>query len=75
MSAPFVDWAGLMRLGLSTLRLPPDTFWALTPAELAVMAGVDPASSPAMARARLAELSAAYPDATPDKGDGHDGQD
>lgn len=27
-------WDELMRLGLGTLRLPPDAFWAMTPVEL-----------------------------------------
>lgn len=59
------DWAGLMRLGLRGLRLSPDQFWNLTPAELALMAGLDPQAVPTMARARLAELSALYPDERP----------
>ena len=35
------DWPALMRLGLGQLRLAPDQFWALTPAELTLMAGLD----------------------------------
>ena len=57
-----IDWTALMRLGLHGLRLTPDQFWALTPAELSLMAGLDPRAVPAMARDRLAELSALYPD-------------
>jgi len=57
-----IDWTALMRLGLHGLRLTPDQFWALTPAELSLMAGLDPRAAPAMARDRLAELSALYPD-------------
>lgn len=57
-----IDWTALLRLGLHGLRLTPDQFWALTPAELALMAGLDPQTAPAMARDRLAELSALYPD-------------
>ncbi|AUJ63821.1 hypothetical protein B9057_05630 [Aestuarium zhoushanense] len=56
-----MDWAGLMRLGLRGLRLSPREFWALTPAELLLIAGLD-AASPAMGRARLAELASLYPD-------------
>ncbi len=54
------DWPALMRLGLGQLRLTPDQFWALTPAELALMAGLDGARM--MDRNGLAELMAIYPD-------------
>lgn len=54
------DWPALMRLGLGQLRLPPDQFWALTPAELALMAGLD--GRRIMDRAGLSELMAKYPD-------------
>lgn len=60
MTAP-LDWAGLMRAGLRGLGLKPAEFWALTPAELMLMLGMGAAEAP-MARARLAELAAAYPD-------------
>ncbi|MDQ1899778.1 phage tail assembly chaperone [Paracoccus sp. WLY502] len=56
-----LDWPGLMRAGMRGLGLRPDQFWALTPAELALMLGVE-AGSPAMTRDRLAELAARYPD-------------
>ncbi|MFV0383684.1 rcc01693 family protein [Paracoccus sp. (in: a-proteobacteria)] len=56
-----LDWPGLMRAGMQGLGLRPDQFWRLTPAELALMLGVD-AGSPAMTRGRLAELAARYPD-------------
>lgn len=56
-----LDWPGLMRAGLRGLGLRPDQFWALTPAELALMMGVE-AGPPAMTRGRLAELTARYPD-------------
>jgi len=54
------DWPALMRLGLGQLRLPPDQFWALTPAELALMAGLDGAG--VMDRSGLAALMNMYPD-------------
>ena len=54
------DWPALMRLGLGPLRLTPDRFWALTPAELALMAGVDGAR--VMDRSGLTALMAMYPD-------------
>ncbi len=52
-----------MRVGLRELRLRPAEFWALTPAELALMAGrsLGPATQP-MTHAGLAALSRLYPD-------------
>lgn len=64
-----MDWPGLMRLGMGVLRLKPDEFWRLTPAELWLMSGrADPA--PAMDRGRLEALAARFPDAgaAPTKG-------
>ncbi len=55
------DWAGLMRAGLRELRLAPRTFWSLTPYELLLMLGREGGGT-VMARARLEELAAAYPD-------------
>ena len=54
------DWPALMRLGLGQLRLTPDQFWALTPTELALIAGLD--GQQVMNRAGLSELMANYPD-------------
>ena len=59
-----LDWPGLMRAGMRGLRLHPQQFWALTPAELALMLGVEAGPS-AMTRNRLAELSARFPDTPP----------
>lgn len=64
-----LDWPALMRLGLRDLRLHPRDFWALTPAELMLMAGLDPARAP-LSRARLDELAARFPDLP--KGAAHD---
>ncbi len=61
MSRAALDWAALMRLGLRELRLTPREFWALTPVELMLMAGLDTAPGP-LTRARLEELAARYPD-------------
>lgn len=55
-----IDWPGLMRAGLTELRLPPEVFWRLTPLELRMMLGADAASP--LTRARLEELAAAFPD-------------
>lgn len=63
------DWPGLMRAGMLGLRLRPEEFWALTPAELALMLGRS-GGGPAMGRARLAELAAAYPDRKGTEDDG-----
>ena len=70
-----VDWPGLMRLGLGALRLTPEAFWSMTPAELRLAlegAGVLPVGGAGpMGRARLAELMAAFPDAAPPGGGAH----
>ncbi|MFN4057500.1 MAG: rcc01693 family protein [Roseinatronobacter sp.] len=60
MSRP-LDFPALMRLGLRELRLHPRDFWALTPAELMLMAGLDAAQAP-ISRARLNDLAARFPD-------------
>jgi uncharacterized phage protein (TIGR02216 family) len=57
-----IDWPGLMRAGLAGLRLPPEVFWRLTPAELRLMLGLEGAGPP-LTRARLEEMAAAFPDA------------
>lgn len=61
-----LDWPGLMRAGLGRLGLAPAEFWSLTPAELALMLG-DPQAVPPLDRARLAELSRAWPDRVPER--------
>lgn len=63
-----LDWPGLMRSGIGGLRLAPDAFWRLTPAELRLLLGVDAAGAP-LTRARLAELAAAFPDTDERTGD------
>ncbi len=68
MSRP-LDFPALMRLGLRELRLHPRDFWALTPAELMLMAGLDAAQAP-ISRARLNDLAARFPDLP--KGAPHD---
>jgi len=55
------DWPGLMRAGLRELGLKPHEFWALTPSELWLLLGPDAGDAP-MARARLDQLTQAYPD-------------
>lgn len=58
-----MDWPNLMRAGLHELRLRPRDFWALTPAELQIMLGLDKRLMP-MARDQFEALHAAYPDRT-----------
>ncbi len=54
------DWPALLRAGLAGLRLSPEQFWDLTPAELRLMLG-EGAAAP-MHRKGLDALMAAYPD-------------
>ena len=65
------DWPALMRLGLSGLRLTPDTFWRLTPAELRLMLGQQTPGT--MDRAGLQDLMRAFPD-TPKTKEALDGR-
>lgn len=55
------DWPALMRAGLRGLRLTPAEFWALTPAELALMLGQGAGQAP-MRRGGLERLMQAFPD-------------
>ena len=64
------DWPALMRLGLRGLGLKPGEFWALTPAELMLMLGLEGGGTAPMGRARLMELAAAFPDARKGTDDG-----
>lgn len=57
-----LDWAGLMRVGLHQLRLRPAEFWALTPAELAIMLGEGASAARPMGRSRFEALLARFPD-------------
>ena len=56
-----LDWPGLIRAGLRGLGLKPREFWDLTPAELALMLGIETGQG-AMTRARLGDLMAQFPD-------------
>lgn len=55
------DWPGLLQAGLQVLRLKPGEFWSLTPVELKLMLGVEGRRA-GLTRARLDELTAAFPD-------------
>lgn len=56
------NWPELMLVGLHQLRLKPDEFWNLTPAELLVMAGAVKPASHILTRSGLNELCALFPD-------------
>lgn len=61
-----LDWGALLRAGVRGLKLTPDVFWALTPAELQMMLGAEGGDAP-MLKDGLDALMAAYPDTGPDK--------
>lgn len=56
-----MDWAGLLRLGLGTLRLRPGEFWAMTPMEFLMCLGLDADRMP-LTRTGLEALLRAHPD-------------
>ena len=56
-----MDWVGVQRAGLGVLRLPPDVFWDLTPAELRLMLGQEAGAAPLLS-AGLAGLMRDWPD-------------
>ncbi|MGH1424725.1 MAG: rcc01693 family protein [Pseudooceanicola sp.] len=55
------DWPVLMAAGIRGLRLQPDEFWRLSPAELRLMLGNGSAAGP-LKRAGLDALLEAFPD-------------
>lgn len=59
--AAALDFAGMMRAGLNGLGLHPAQFWDLTPAELALMLGIEGGQG-GMTRQRLEALAARFPD-------------
>ncbi len=63
------DWPALMRAGIAGLRLQPAQFWALTPAELAMLLGAGSAPT-TMNRAGFEALLRAYPDQNEEPEDG-----
>lgn len=56
-----LDWSALMRAGMQGLRLTPEAFWALTPAELQMMLGTPSQAAPLLSDG-LDALMAAWPD-------------
>jgi uncharacterized phage protein (TIGR02216 family) len=64
------DWQGLMRVGLGRLRLAPDAFWAMSPAEFSAASGAASGAAAApLGRAGLAALMARFPDQNMRTGD------
>jgi len=63
-----LDWAGLMRVGLGRLRLAPDAFWAMSPAEFSAASGAASGAAP-LGRAGLATLMTRFPDQNMRTGD------
>lgn len=61
MTVRVLDWPALLRIGLTVLRLRPAEFWALTPAELGLMLGLETRPRP-MARREFLDLCRLYPD-------------
>lgn len=62
------DWPALARLGITQLKLRPDQFWALTPAELGMMVG--PVGPRPMGKQKLSALMAQFPDRLKEAADG-----
>ena len=56
-----MDWATLLGVALRDLRMMPRDFWALTPAELGMMLGLD-LVQPRMGQDRLQDLIRDFPD-------------
>ncbi|PZM17084.1 rcc01693 family protein [Rhizobium tubonense] len=59
--APF-PWRRVLHVGLSLLRLPPDTLWAMTPIEFHAMAGGFSPRAGTLERRNLRELMEQFPD-------------
>ena len=61
MSNRPLAWVEMMRIGYCHLGLEPHVFWDLTPAEFALLVGLEGAS-PSLTRSGLEELLARFPD-------------
>ncbi|MEM9434925.1 MAG: phage tail assembly chaperone [Pseudomonadota bacterium] len=49
------DWPNLLKMGVREAGLKPNEFWALTPAEVTLLLGLDAVEKP-LNRARLEEM-------------------
>ena len=56
-----LPWEALMAAGIGRLRLPPESFWAMTPVELMAALGAGARPAP-LGRDGLAALMARHPD-------------
>jgi uncharacterized phage protein (TIGR02216 family) len=56
-----LDWPGMLRLALAGLRLSPEAFWRMTPAEFLLALGDADESRP-MTRDGLKALTDRFPD-------------
>ena len=61
-NAKRLDWVGMMQLGLNELGMSATDFWALTPFELSVKAGVAGQANQSLNRQELNALCAQFPD-------------
>ena len=60
---PPFPWKDAIGFGLGVLRLPPETFWRMTPRELAAaIEAVRGRGVPPLARVAFADLMRRYPD-------------
>lgn len=57
-----IPWDDLIRLGLVELRLRPDVFWDLTPAELILIAGLGADEARSISRQGFDALMQKFPD-------------
>ena len=63
MSEKLFPWEGAMRFGLGVLRLSPESFWRMSPRELAAaFAAFRPSVGPAPGRAGLEAMMQRFPD-------------
>lgn len=59
---PF-PWDAAMRFGFGVLRLSPQSFWSMTPRELAhAIRGIKPGASVSISRGAMDELMKTFPD-------------
>lgn len=65
-----IAWGDLQRFGIGHMRLSPKDFWALTPRELMILAGISEFGAGHLDKSGLDALMRAYPDA---KVGGNDG--
>lgn len=63
-----LDWPALMKVGLRGLRLSPEAFWALTPAEFQTMLD-EPGRTGPLLSTGLDALMAIYPDKKDEEAD------